>query len=64
MTPEEDSDDEVCFAEEGFVTEDMLTLQEKTFNLQSLLLAGATEIDILSEIVHKVTQPSAATSGC
>ena len=50
MTPEEDSDDEVCLVEEGFVTEDMLRSREDVCKrLQSLLLAGApTEVDIWS----------------
>jgi hypothetical protein len=56
---EEDSDDEVCSVEEGFVTEEMLVEQDKRLEqLQSVLLAGAaTELDVWSQIVNEVTQP-------
>ena len=56
---EEDSDDEVCEVEDGFVTEDMLLEQEKDLEpLQGLLLNGAlSDIDVWSAIVNEVTRP-------
>lgn len=56
---EEDSDDEVCLVEEGFVTEEMLADQDKEMEqLQSILLTGAAkDLDVWAAIVNEVTQP-------
>ena len=56
---EEDSDEELCSVDEGFVTESMLEHQELSWiSLESTLLDGADNtVDIWSSIVHEVTQP-------
>ena len=56
---EEDSDDEVCQVEEGFVTAEMLAEQDGILReLPSILLAGGeTDIDVWSGIVNEVNQP-------
>ena len=56
---EEDSDDEVCEVEDGFVTEDMIAEQDVSFLcLQEILMAGTdTEVDVWSTIVSEIAQP-------